>query len=163
MLPSLTLSRRSCAEDNAAIPTAGPPLTTSRETLSPLQIQVSFPGPIVPEGPMTRRRRRDENVNQPGHAATTKALADGQSAISGTKVPAKGEEAPTTRQPPKMTTRRAAPRQPARTRRAPVDVQVRKQPERNARKKAVQDTIPHIKRMVLFCFYVHLPHLTLSN
>ena len=164
-LPSLTLSHRSCVEDNVAIPTTGPPLAASRETLSPLQVQVHFPGPVEPEGPMTRSRRRDENVNQSADTATTKVLAGGQSAILGTKVGGKRKEAPITRQPPRMTTRRVAPRQPSRTRPALVAVQGRKQPERNTRKKVVQDTIPHIKGMVLLCvsLSICLRHLTLIN
>ena len=150
MSSSPDLSHRTCGEDDVAIPTAGPPLKVSRETLSPLQIQVNIPDPIVPEGPMTRKRRRDENVTPP-NAATTKVLAVGQSPTVSHKAPAKGKEAPTAKQPPRMTTRSVAPRQPARARPAPVDVQVRKQPERNARKNAVRNAIPRMEGMVLVC------------
>ena len=164
-LPSSTVSHRSCAENNVAIRTPDPPLVASRETLSPLQVQVHFPSPVEPEGPITRSRCRDENVNQPVKTATKKALAGGQSAILGTKVAATGKEAPAARPPPTLTTRRVAPRQPARTRRAPVAMQARKQPERSSRKKAVQDTIPHSKRMFLLCFFlsIYLQHLTFIN
>ena len=164
MSSSPNLSHRTCGEDDVAIPTAGPPLKVSRETLSPLQIQVNIPDPIVPEGPMTRKRRRDENVTPP-NAATTKVLAVGQSPTVSHKAPAKGKEAPTAKQPPRMTTRSVAPRQPARTRRAPVDVQLRKQPARNARKKPVQDKIPHIKSMIIlgFSLSVHPAHITYIN
>ena len=150
MSSSPNLSHRTCGEDDVAIPTAGPPLKVSRETLSPLQIQVNIPDPIVPEGPMTRKRRRDENVTPP-NAATTKVLAVGQSPTVSHKAPAKGKEDPTAKQPPRMTTRSVAPRQPARARPAPVDVQVRKQPERNARKNAVRNAIPRMEGMVLVC------------
>ena len=161
-LPSSTVSHRSCAENNVAIRTPDPPLVASRETLSPLQVQVHFPSPVEPEGPITRSRCRDENVNQPVKTATKKALAGGQSAILGTKVAATGKEAPAARPPPTLTTCRVAPRQPARTRRAPVDVQVRKQPDRNARKKAVQDSIPRVKGIVFlpFSLSIYPVHLT---
>ena len=123
---------------------------------------MNIPGPIVSEGPMTRRRSRDENVNQPVNAATTKVFTAEQSAVVGPKFPAKGKEVPTARQRPRMTTRAVAPRQPARTRRAPVDVQVRKQPDRNARKKAVQDSIPRVKGIVFlpFSLSIYPVHLT---
>ena len=159
--PPSTISHGPCEEDTIVIPAANPPLKVPGQAPSTPQGEEKMPEPIVQEGPMTRRRRRDENTDQPANAAK-KVSATKQSPFAQPQGPADEKEDLTTRQPPKTTAPRVAPRQPARPRRAPVEVQVRRQPARNARKKAVQDAIPQSQSrpFIGFTISVHPAHLT---
>ena len=143
--PSSTVSRGTCVEDTVAVPETGPPLSISEHSLSTLQVHSKIPGPIVKEGPMTRSRSRDENANQPESVVIAKALASTQSAPVDPNVLAQENQTPTASQTLGTTARRVVLRQPVRKRLGVVDAPARKQPKRNTRKNAVQDTVAQVQ------------------
>ena len=157
--PSSIVSHK---EKTVDIPRAPLSPKVREETLPALQVQAKIPGSIGPEGPMTRSRSRDENVNQPTNATTTKGFAGGESAFVGTEVPSKGKEVQTVTRPPKATTRRVLPRQPTRTRQAPADARPGKRPERNVRRKTVHEVTEDSKGkgFLHLPLWIHRAHLT---